>query len=78
MNTIIKNILKIVGLYVGYLILTIIIFYITGMYIWTTPPTKLVLMRILVFPILLSLATILFNWTIKKIKNSYEMKIIKK
>ena len=68
MNTIIKNIFKTIGLYVGYLILVVIIFYITGMYIWTTPPTKLVLMRILVFPIFLSLATILFIWIIKRLK----------
>lgn len=68
MNKAMKNILKVIGIYVGYLVLIIISFYITGMYIWATPPTKLVLMRMLIFPIFLTLATILFIWIIKKIK----------
>ncbi len=68
MNKVIKNILKLIGIYVGYLVLTIIAFYITGMYIWTTPPTKLVLTRMLVFPIFLTLATIIFILMIKKFK----------
>ncbi len=68
MNKVIKNILKLIGIYVGYLILTIIAFYITGMYIWTTPPTKLVLTRMLVFPVFLTLATIIFILMIKKFK----------
>ncbi len=68
MNKVIKNILKIIGIYVGYLVLTIIAFYITGMYIWTTPPTKLVLTRMLVFPVFLTLATIIFILMIKKFK----------
>lgn len=68
MNNIIKNILKIIGAYVGYLILTVIVFYIIGMYVWNTPPTKLVLMRMLIFPIFLTLATIIFIKVIKRIK----------
>lgn len=68
MNKMIKNILKVIGTYIGFLIMTVIAFYITGMYIWTTPPTKLVLVRMLVFPIFLTLATILFFWITKKIK----------
>ncbi len=68
MNKIIKSILKIIGIYIVYLVLTIIVFYITGMYIWTTPPTKLVLTRMLVFPIFLTLATIIFILMIKKFK----------
>ncbi len=68
MNKVIKNILKFIGIYVGYLVLTIIAFYITGMYIWTTPPTKLVLTRMLVFPVFLTLATIIFILMIKKFK----------
>lgn len=68
MNKKIKNILKVIGTYIGFLIMTVIAFYITGMYIWTTPPTKLVLVRMLVFPIFLTLATILFFWITKKIK----------
>lgn len=68
MNKMTKNILKVIGTYIGFLILTVIAFYITGMYIWTTPPTKLVLVRMLVFPIFLTLATILFFWITKKIK----------
>lgn len=68
MNKIIKNILKIIGIYAGYLILTLIIFYFTGMYVWNQAPTKLVLMRILVFPILLTLITLIVIWLIKKMK----------
>ena len=70
MHELAKNLLKIIGLYIIYLILTIIVFYITGMYIWTTPPTKLVLIRILVLPIFLILVTILFIWIIKRLKNN--------
>jgi len=68
MKEIAKSTLKIIGTYVGYLILTIIAFYITGMYIWTTPPTKLVLTRMLVFPIFLTLATYIFILIIKRFK----------
>ena len=68
MNKIIKNMLKIIGVYAVNLILTVIIFYITGMYIWTTPPTKLVLMRMTVFPIFLTIAIITFIWLIKKFR----------
>lgn len=68
MNKIIKNMLKIIGVYVVNLILTVIVFYITGMYIWTTPPTKLVLMRMTVFPIFLTMAIITFIWLIKKFR----------
>lgn len=70
MNKIIKNMLKIIGVYVVNLILTVIVFYITGMYIWTTPPTKLVLTRMIVFPIFLTIAIITFIWLIKKLKNN--------
>lgn len=68
MNKIIKNMLKIIGVYAVNLILTVIVFYITGMYIWTTPPTKLVLMRMTVFPIFLTIAIITFIWLIKKFR----------
>ncbi len=68
MNKIIKNIFKIIGIYVVYLVLTIIVFYITEMYIWTTPPTKIVLIRMLVFPIFLTLATVAFILMAKKFK----------
>lgn len=69
MKDIIKRILKIIGLYFIYLILTVIIFYITGMYIWTTKPTSLVLTRMLVFPIFLTIATVLFKFLVSKIKD---------
>ncbi|MBP3920003.1 MAG: hypothetical protein J6D28_00390 [Bacilli bacterium] len=68
MNRVIKSILKIIGIYIGYLVLTVVVFYITGMYIWTTPPTKLVLTRMLVFPVFLTLATIMFILIINKLK----------
>jgi len=70
MKELIKKLFKMLGLYISYLILTIIIFYITGMYIWTTPPTKLVLIRMLVFPIFLTLATLLFIWGINRFKKT--------
>lgn len=68
MDKILKRALKVIGIYVGYLLLTIIVFYITGMYIWTTPPTSLVLRRMLVFPLFLTAATVLFMIAIKKWK----------
>lgn len=68
MNKILKEILKTIGFYVGYLLLTIIFFYIFGLYIWTTPPTKLVLTRIIGFPFILTIATEVFIILIKKLK----------
>lgn len=70
MTKITKSILKVIGIYIGYLIFNIIVFYITGMYIWPTPPTKLVLTRILVFPIFLTITTIVFSLIVKKLKNT--------
>lgn len=69
MNELIKKCLKIIGVYIGYLVLTVIAFYITGMYAWNMFPTKLVLARMIIFPIFLTLVTTLFIWIIKKIKN---------
>ncbi len=68
MNKILKKILKAIGIYVGYLLLTVLFFYIFGLYIWTTPPTKLVLTRMLAFPFILSIATEIFFILIKKLK----------
>lgn len=68
MNKILKNTLKIIGIYVCYLVLTIVVFYITGMYAWNMSPTKLVLIRMLTFPIFLTLATTILIWVIKKFK----------
>ncbi len=69
MNKTIKSILKIIEIYLGYLILTIVAFYITGMYVWNMPPTKLVLIRMIGFPIFLTLVTTVFIYIIKKFKN---------
>lgn len=68
MNIFLKEILKAIGIYFGYLILMVIIFYILGLYIWTTPPTKLVLARMIVFPLILTISTEVFIILIKKLK----------
>lgn len=68
MNKVFKEILKVIGIYVGYLLLTIVFFYIFGLYIWTTPPTKLVLVRMIGFPFILTIATEVFIILIKKLK----------
>ena len=63
-----KEILKTIGIYVGYLLLIIVIFYVFGLYIWTTPPTKLVLARMIGFSFILTVATEVFIMFIKKLK----------
>lgn len=68
MNKVMKEILKAFGIYVGYLLLTIIIFYIFGLYIWTTPPTKLVLARMIGFPFILTISTEVFIILINRLK----------
>ncbi len=68
MNKVLKEILKAIGIYIGYLILTILFFYIFGLYVWTTPPTKLVLVRMIGFPFILTIATEVFIILIKKLK----------
>ncbi len=68
MNKVLKEILKTIGIYIGYLLLTIVFFYIFGLYIWTTPPTKLVLARMIGFPLILTIATEVFIILIKKLK----------
>lgn len=68
MNKFLQEILKAIGIYVGYLLLTIVFFYIFGLYIWTTPPTKLVLARMIGFPFILTIATEVFIILIKKLK----------
>lgn len=68
MNKVMKEILKAIGIYVGYLLLTIVFFYIFGLYIWTTPPTKLVLARMTGFPFILTIATEVFIILIKKLR----------
>lgn len=68
MNKVLKGLLKEIGIYVVYLLLTIIFFYIFGLYIWTTPPTKLVLARMIGFPFILTIATETFIILIKKLQ----------
>ena len=68
MNKVLKGILKAIGIYVGYLLITIAFFYIFGLYIWTTLPTKLVLVRMVCFPFILKIATEVFIILIKKLK----------
>ena len=67
-NKVLKGILKAIGIYIGYLLLAIAFFYIFGLYIWTTLPTKLVLVRMVGFPFILTIATEVFIILIKKLK----------
>lgn len=67
-NKVLKGILKAIGIYIGYLLLAIAFFYIFGLYIWTTPPTKLVLVRMVGFPFILTIATEVFIIFVKKLK----------
>lgn len=69
MNKNLNKLLKVVGIYAGYLILTIIIFYALGLYVFNMPPTKLVLIRIVIFPTILTLITIVLISSIKNHKN---------
>ena len=69
MNENLNKLLKVVGIYVGYLLLTIIIFYELGLYVFNMPPTKLVLIRIVIFPTILTLITIVLISLIKNHKN---------
>lgn len=69
MNENLNKLLKVVGIYVGYLLLTIIIFYALGLYVFNMPPTKLVLIRIVIFPTILTLITIVLISLIKNHKN---------
>ena len=69
MNKNLNKLLKVVGIYAGYLILTIIIFYALGLYVFNMPPTKLVLIRIVIFPTILTLITIVLINSIKNHKN---------
>lgn len=69
MNKNLNKLLKVVGIYVGYLILTIIIFYALGLYVFNMPPTKLVFIRIVIFPTILTLITIVLINSIKNHKN---------
>lgn len=68
MNKVLKEILKLVCIYVGYLLLTIIFFYIFGLYVWNQPPTKLVLARMIGFPFVITIATEIFIVPTKKLK----------
>lgn len=63
MNKVLKGILKTIGIYVGYLLLTLVFFY-----MWTALPTRLVLARIIGFPFILTIATEVFIILIKKLK----------
>lgn len=63
-----KNVLKCIGVYFGYLLLTLLVFYVFGVYVWNQPPTKLVFARIIAFPFILTLATEVFIILIKKLK----------
>lgn len=61
MKETVKDIAKSIAVYIGYLILTVIIFYVTGMYVWNMMPTKTVLIRMFILPLTLTLATAFFT-----------------
>lgn len=65
-----KRLLSFLGLYLLWLLLIILVFYITGLYIWTTPPTSSVLKRMILFPLFLNIITCIiifcYNKYIKK------------
>lgn len=61
MKETVKDIAKIIAVYIGYLILTVIFFYVTGMYVWNMLPTKTVLIRMLILPLILTVATAFFT-----------------
>lgn len=69
MNKYLKELLKIVGIYTGYFILTVALFYIFGLYVFNMMPTALVLTRMIIFPLILTLITIGLAKLIKKYKN---------
>ncbi len=52
--------------------LNLYLFYVTGMYSFTTPPTRLVLFRLLVFPIIYEAIIIFIWWMYKLIKKHFK------
>ena len=65
----IKNILRVVITYVIYVLITIIIFYITGMYAFNQTPTPRFLARMLLLPILLTIITIIITKLTKNLRS---------
>lgn len=65
MKNILRNCLKFIGVYAGYLALTVAVFYMTGLYSFKGAPTKLVLARMLLFPLFVSMATFIFVWLVR-------------
>lgn len=63
-----KKMLRVVTVYLIYLVLTIIIFYVTGMYVFNQPPTPRVLTRMLLLPLLLTIVTIIIIVIARKVK----------
>lgn len=68
MKEFLKKFLTFLVLYLVYLILTLIIFHILGLYNFGDIPTKLVIGRILGLPFILSVATSIFYKAIKNLK----------
>lgn len=63
-----KKMLRVATVYLFYLLLTIIIFYVTGMYVFNQPPTPRVLTRMLLLPLLLTIVTIIIIVIARKVK----------
>ena len=71
-----KKILLFFGLYLAFSLLTLLIFYLNGAYIWTTLPTSLVFKRIICIPLFLTLIVLLNIWLFNKNLNTKKRKVI--
>lgn len=69
MKKVVIHILKLLGIYLGCLILTVGIFYTCGWYVWNQVPTRLVLFRMLFLSIILTVIVIVGIWFVRKVKD---------
>lgn len=68
MNKILKNIMRIIGLYIISVIVIVFVFYTMGWYVFNMLPTKIVLLRMLISSITLTIILELLLLLISKIK----------
>lgn len=69
MKKIVIHILRLFGIYLGCLILTGVVFYTCGWYVWNQMPTRLVLFRLLFLSIILTVIVIVGIWFVKKVRD---------
>lgn len=69
MKKVVIHILKLLGIYLGCLILTVGIFYTCGWYVWNQVLTRLVLFRMLFLSIILTVIVIVGIWFVRKVKD---------